>query len=108
MYVIIADSSKIIDFDFTEGIIITPSTSDSKTLSVSKFNITSTVTNTTTISHISESQFPTLQPNKHVIPLPKNNCVDTCFEKICTAKNLGKKKCFFFQSNLYLLFLFNF
>ncbi|XP_012063519.1 PREDICTED: transmembrane channel-like protein 3 [Atta cephalotes] len=85
---VIEDSSKIIDFDFTEGIIITPSTSDSKTSSVSKFNITSTVTNTTTISHISESQFPTLQPNKHVIPLPKNNCVDTCFEKICTAKNL--------------------
>ncbi|XP_018374471.1 PREDICTED: transmembrane channel-like protein 2 [Trachymyrmex cornetzi] len=86
------DSSKTIDFDdFTEETITTPSISYSKTSSVSKFNITSTVANTTTITtHIPENQFSTLQSNKHVIPLPKDNYVDRCFEKICTTlpKNL--------------------
>ncbi|KAG5335422.1 TMC3 protein, partial [Acromyrmex charruanus] len=87
---IMEDSSKTIDFDdFTEET-TTPSISDSKTSSVSKFNITSAVANTTITTHIPESQFPTLQPkNKHVIPLSKDNCVDRCFEKICTTKNLG-------------------
>lgn len=109
----ITDSSKTIDFDdFTEG--TTPSTSNSKTSSVKKFNVTSTVANTTITTHIPESHFSTLQSNKHVIPFPKDNYAvkKLCFEKICNItlpKNLGKKNIFFFfKSNLYLLFFFNF
>ncbi|XP_018338554.1 PREDICTED: transmembrane channel-like protein 3 [Trachymyrmex septentrionalis] len=84
-------TASTLESNIMEGTITTPSTSDSKTSSVSKFNITSTVANTTTITtHIPESQSPTLQSSdKHVIPLPKDNCVDRCLEKICTTKNLG-------------------
>ncbi|KYQ52088.1 Transmembrane channel-like protein 3 [Trachymyrmex zeteki] len=89
---VMEDSSKTIDFDdFTEG--TTPSTSNSKTSSVKKFNVTSTVANTTITTHIPESHFSTLQSNKHVIPFPKDNYAvkKLCFEKICNItlpKNL--------------------
>ncbi|XP_011687099.1 PREDICTED: transmembrane channel-like protein 3 [Wasmannia auropunctata] len=86
------DSSETNDFNLTEGAIITPSSSDSETSSVRKFNVTSIIAETTPITtYISESS-STLQ-SKRVIPLSKDNCEARCYEKSnCTAtppKNLS-------------------
>jgi len=98
----IAYLSGTIDFDdFTDKTIITPPSSDSKTSSVRKFDVTSIVDTTT---YIPESSFPTLQSNKHVSPLPK----DKCFEKNCTTmspKNSGKNV---FIKSIFILLFSNF
>ncbi|KYN05395.1 Transmembrane channel-like protein 3 [Cyphomyrmex costatus] len=88
---IMEDSSETVDIDFTEGTITTPPTSDSKTSSVGKFNVTSTIADTTTIAtHVPESNFSTLQ-SSNVSLSPKRNDTDKCYERICTTiltKNL--------------------
>jgi len=99
----IADLSGTIDFDdFTDKAIITPPSSDRKTSSVRKFNVTS-IADTTT--YIPESSFSTLQSNKRVI---LHNYAVKCFEKICTttpSKNLGKNV---FIKSIFILLFFNF
>ncbi|XP_011687100.1 PREDICTED: transmembrane channel-like protein 3 [Wasmannia auropunctata] len=78
------DSSKINDFNFTEEAIISSSSSDSETSSVRKFNVTSTIAETTPITTYISENSSTLQ-SKRVIPLSKGNEV-RCYEKSnCTA-----------------------
>lgn len=105
----IADSSGTTNSgDFTEKAIITPSSSDSKTSSAKKFDVTSTIADDTTVTtSIPESSISTLQASKRVIPLSKDNYTVKCFEKVCTTvppKNLGKM----FSLNLYLFYCSNF